>query len=92
MRPCALCARLRKSQTPHPPVTNPTTTVITNTESTYTYDELDNLTAVDGPDASGNPTVRTSIAYDTLGRKTSMTGPDMGAWQYRYDSVGNLTR
>ncbi|NJM07200.1 RHS repeat protein, partial [Candidatus Gracilibacteria bacterium] len=55
--------------------------------TTYSYDELDQLTRV--TDAKGN---QTSLSYDSLGRKTAMTEPNMGTWLYRYDPDGNLLR
>ena len=53
--------------------------------TTYTYDELDNLTQV--TDAAGN---ETGLGYDMLGRKVSMDDPDIGEWRYTYDAVDNL--
>ncbi len=32
------------------------------------------------------------MGYDLAGRKTSMNEPNKGAWQYRYNSLGELTR
>jgi YD repeat-containing protein len=32
----------------------------------------------------------TSLAYDLRGRKTSRVDPDMGTWQYRYNTFGEL--
>lgn len=51
---------------------------------TYAYDAVGNLTSTE---AAG---VGTSFSYDLRGRKTAMTDPDMGAWQYRYNTFGEL--
>ncbi len=53
----------------------------------YTYDILDNLTAV--TDTVGN---RTLMSYDGLGRKLTMDDPDMGEWSYVYNPAGSLTQ
>jgi RHS repeat-associated protein len=65
--------------------TYPSATLYATT--TYAYSTLDLLTTV--TDAASN---QTTMTYDALGRKTAMTDPDMGAWQYRYDYAGNLTK
>ena len=54
----------------------------------YDYNVRDQLTNTLDP--GGNST---QIFYDDgFGRKSRMVDPDMGAWNYVYDSVGNLTR
>jgi len=51
----------------------------------YTYDALDQLTAV--TDAKGNPTL---LEYDTLGRNVVLHNPDAGRTELRYDPAGEL--
>jgi RHS repeat-associated protein len=55
----------------------------------YTYDALGTmLTATYGH--LGETPITTTITYDSAGRKTFLDDPDMGAWEYKYDALGNL--
>jgi YD repeat-containing protein len=58
----------------------------TGPEVVYTYNESDILTTT----VRAGATI--SLTYDFAGRKTEMHDPDMGAWEYAYDAIGNLTR
>ena len=53
--------------------------------TTYSYDANDNLIRI--RDNEGNTF---DFGYDSLGRKISMDDPDLGKWEYKYDSNGNL--
>lgn len=58
-----------------------------NFQAVYTYnvrDQLEKMTGSDG--AVSDPD------YDLLGRKIQLSDSDMGLWQYRYDTAGNLVK
>ncbi|MFZ2423772.1 MAG: hypothetical protein WA029_21775, partial [Anaerolineae bacterium] len=67
------------------PVGQPNPTWGSEYRTRYSYDVAGRLLTVQ--DHASN---QTTLTHDLLGRKTSMNDPDMGAWQYRYDAVGNL--
>jgi len=56
-----------------------------NYATIYTYDPLNNLTAV----SQGGSRPR-SFAYDTLKRLLTATNPESGTIRYSYDDSGNL--
>ncbi|MCP3926742.1 MAG: hypothetical protein GY714_29630 [Desulfobacterales bacterium] len=51
----------------------------------YTYDPVGNLIKTD---VNG---IITTITYDKFGNKTGMNDPDMGIWEYKYNTFGELT-
>lgn len=55
-------------------------------QTSYTYDALDNLTAVVQGDQ-----IRTYV-YDSLSRLTAVTNPESGQVSFVYDNKGNLLR
>jgi RHS repeat-associated protein len=57
-----------------------------NIQTTYSYDALDNLTAV-----VQNGSRNRTFVYDSLSRLTSATNPESGAITYTYDANGNLS-
>jgi YD repeat-containing protein len=59
----------------------------TNLVTTYGYDTLSNLTAVN----QGTQTPR-GFAYSSLGRLPSASNPESGTVQYHYDVGGNVTQ
>ncbi|MGH9949440.1 MAG: hypothetical protein ACRD6X_19885 [Pyrinomonadaceae bacterium] len=66
-------------------VTFPNTSIAYGYKTNYSYDTLNNLTAV-------NQGVQTrSFVYDSLSRLKSATNPESGLIQYSYDNNSNLT-
>ena len=58
-------------------------------QANYKYDTYGNLLQVTRFDQNNNPVV-IAMQYDKQGRKLSMDDPDMGHWEYRYNSFGEL--
>ena len=56
----------------------------------YSYDALDNLTAVRQKATNCTGGQLRTFAYDSLGRLTSATNPESGTASYTYDGNGNL--
>lgn len=75
---------------------NSVSTYAAYADTRYSYDVMDNLTAVKrstpNDNQPGSYLWQTSMQYDALGRKTSMIDPDMGKWGYAYSTDGRLTR
>jgi len=55
---------------------------------TYSYDAIGRLIATDG--ALPGVVDRSTMSYNKLGHKLSMDDPDKGAWQYRYNVLGEI--
>ena len=60
------------------------------TYTTYTYDDLQELTSIETFDKSGASTGKTAYTYNTNGEIATKTTAD-GTWSYTYDKVGQLT-
>ena len=61
-----------------------------DTITTYTYDALNRLTAIDYPDNSQDVTFTYDTCTNGIGRLCGMTD-ESGSTSYSYDARGNLT-
>jgi len=65
----------------------PNTSIATGYQTSYSYDTLNNLTAVN----QGSQQQPRTFSYSSLSRLISATNPESGTISYAYDANGNLT-